>query len=83
MTQEDPSDGEPWDINDERKAEQAEGWIRECKPLLVIGSPAGSALDQVRRIDFSRMTEEDVKEVVEHGTRHQEFCMKLHQIQNW
>eukprot|EP00974_Lingulodinium_polyedra_P015862 1539156-Lingulodinium_polyedra.AAC.1 len=30
MTQDDPSDGRPWDFNDERKAEKAEEWIRRC-----------------------------------------------------
>eukprot|EP00974_Lingulodinium_polyedra_P020258 1958037-Lingulodinium_polyedra.AAC.1 len=62
MTQDDPSDGRPWGFNDERKAEKVEEWIRECKPLLVIGRFSRVSFDQLRKIDFSRMTEGDVRE---------------------
>ena len=80
LTQMDPEDGKPWDFNDPGKAAKAMKWIEMNKPLLLIGSPMCAAFSQLNNI-FSRMTQEDVERVIEHGTRHLEFCMQLYRIQ--
>ena len=81
LTQSDPEDGKPWDFNDPRKAAKARRWIEMNKPLLLIGSPMCAAFSQLNNINFSRMSPEDVQKVIEHGTRHLEFCMQLYRIQ--
>ena len=37
--------------------------------------------DYLQHINFARMNEEEVRKVVEYGTRHLEFCMELYEMQ--
>jgi len=60
---------------------KAERLVREKKALLVIGSPMCSAFSQIQNLNFSKMSPMDVKRVVDYGTTHLEFCVKLYQIQ--
>ena len=71
----------PWDFNDERKAKKAQAWIRDHKPLWLIGSPMCAAFSQMQNINFSRMNPHDVKRVIEYGTRHLECCIELYNMQ--
>lgn len=74
-------DGKPWDFNIEEKRTKAEGLVREKKALLVIGSPMCSAFSQIQNLNFSKMSPNEVKRVIDYGTTHLAFCAKLYQIQ--
>ena len=37
-----------------------------------------AAFSQMDNINFSRMSEQEVKDIVEYGTRHLEFCLGLY-----
>ena len=73
-----PDDGKPWDFNDPAKAAKAKRIIEDTKPLLLTGSPMCAAFSQMNNINFSRMSEEDVRRTVEYGTRHLELCLDLY-----
>ena len=77
----DPDDGKPWDFNDPDKADKVRRIVQQDKPLLLIGSPMCSAFSQMNRINFARMSKEDVDKVIEYGTRHLELCMGLYRMQ--
>ena len=81
LTTVDPDDGRPWDFNCQDKADKAEELIRTKRPLLLIGSPMCAAFSQLQTMNFARMSEEEVKKIIEYGTRHLEFCCKLYRIQ--
>ena len=40
-----------------------------------------AAFGQMNNINFSRMSEQEVKDVVEYGTMHLEFCLELYRTQ--
>ena len=40
-----------------------------------------SAFSQMNNINFSRMSKEDVEDVVAHGRRHLQVCLELYRIQ--
>ena len=40
-----------------------------------------AAFSQLQRLNFSKMSPEDVRQVVEHGKRHLEFCLELYEMQ--
>ena len=67
LTRVDPDDGKPWDFNDPGKRNKAKRHLRFNKPLLLIGSPMCAAFSQLQRLNFSKMSPEDVRQVVEHG----------------
>ena len=78
LTCNDPDDGLPWDVNNNpNKVTKARRIIQDTKPLLLVGSPICAAVSHMSNIIFSRMSEQDVNDVVEHGTRHLELCMDL------
>ena len=81
LTTVDPDDGQPWDFNTPKKAMKAEEIIKTRRALLLIGFPMCSAVSQLQSLNFSKMTREDVDKVVEHGTRHLEWCVRLYNIQ--
>ena len=61
--------------------EKAMRRVKECKALLLIGSPMCSAFSALQNINFAKMSKEQVDEVVGYGMRHLEFCMELYRIQ--
>ena len=73
--------GDPWDFNVKSMRDKAEKIVRSKGALLLIGSPMCTAFSQLQNINFSRLNPEDVKAVIEYGTTHLEFCMKLYKIQ--
>ncbi len=75
------TDGEPWDFNVKEKRDKAERLIRSKKALLLIGSPMCTAFSQLQHLNFSKMSKHEIEQVIEHGTRHLEFCMHLYRIQ--
>ena len=74
----DPEDGQPWDFKNEDKRRKAEEMVRDKRALLVIGSPMCTTFSRLQHMNFSRMTQEQVKEVQEHGRKHLEFCITLY-----
>ncbi len=51
--------------------------VKEKRVLLLIGSSTCAAFSQPQSIRFSKMSKEEVKRVVEYGTRHLNFCVDL------
>ena len=68
-----PDGGLQWDFNNPDKVAKARRIVQDSKPLLLIGSPMCAAFSHIDNINFSRMSEQQVKGVVEYGTRHLEF----------
>ena len=75
-------DGKPWDFNCEEKRRKAISMIRNNKAMLIIGSPMCTAFSRLQNLNFRRMTPERVKEIIEYGMKHLEFCMYLYKIQS-
>ena len=71
-------DGLPWDFNNPDKVRKAKKLIQDTKPLLLLGSPMCSAFSTMNNINFSRMSPQDVEEVVQYGKRHLEVCLDLY-----
>ena len=78
----DPEDNMPWDFNKQDKREKAEAMVKAKSSLLLIVSPMCAAFSALQRLNFPRMPASRVKEVVEHGVKHLEFCMRLCRIQH-
>jgi len=75
-------DGLPWDFNNPEKRARADKLVRDKKALLLIGSPMCSAFSQIQGLNYSKMTPENVEQVINYGKRHLEFCAKLYKIQH-
>ena len=41
-----------------------------------------TAFSRLQKMNFARMRKEDVERVIEHGTKHLEFCMRLYKLQH-
>ena len=76
------TDGQPWDFNVKEKRDKAEALIKNKQALLLIGSPMCTAFSSLQKMNFARMTKEQVDKVIEYGTRHLEFCMHLYKLQH-
>ena len=66
ITTVDPTDGEPWDFNVPEKARKAEAYVREAKPLLLVGSPVCTAFSQLQTLNRSKMGEMEYQRALEH-----------------
>ena len=75
-------DGKPWDFNVKEKRDKARKLIQRKQALLVIGSPMCSAFSQLQGINYAKMNAEDVRKVIEYGTKHLGFCVELYNIQH-
>jgi hypothetical protein len=77
----DPEDGRLWDFNQKDKREKAKALVKSGSGLLLIVSPMCAAFSRLQNLNFCRMSKEQVKEVIEYGARHLEFCMDLCRMQ--
>ena len=69
-------------LNREDKRSKAEVLVQAKSSALLIVSPMCAAFSKLQRLNFPRMPEEKVKEVIEHGVKHLEFCMHLCKVQH-
>ena len=81
LSENDPVDGLPYDLNDKVKRDRVEQRVRDERPMLLIGSPPCTAFSQLFTSNISRMHPKDVKEKVREGLIHLLFCIKLYNIQ--
>ena len=82
LTTNGPEDNMPWDFNKQDKRDKAEAMVKAKSSLLLVVSPMCSAFSALQRLNFPRMSAAKVKEVVEYGVKHLEFCMRLCRIQH-
>ena len=75
------SDGKAWDFNDVNMRNRAVRKVLTDEPLLLIGSFMCTAFSSMNRINYSRMSDEEVKQRVEHGRKHSKFCSQLYTMQ--
>ena len=47
--------------------------VKNKEALLVIGSPMCAAFSRLQHLNFAKMSEEEVKLVIEYGSKHLEF----------
>merc|ERR1712115_349804 len=76
----DPEDNMPWDFNIESKRVKAEEMVRSKLSLPLVVSPMCAAFSRLQRWNYPKMHPDKVKELIEYGVRHLEFCMRLCRI---
>ena len=74
-------DGRNWDFNNVEMRNRAVRKALTDEPLLLIGSPMCTAFSTMNRINYARMSDEDVKQRIEYGRKHIQFCAKLYAMQ--
>ena len=75
-------DGRAWDFNQLEMRNRAIRNLLSDKPTVLIGSPMCTAFCQLNHINFSKMHPEEVRQRIQYGRKHFEFCAKLYQIQH-
>ena len=51
------------------------------KPALPVGSPMCTSFSRLQEFNFAKMPIERVREILENGISHLEFCIELYRIQ--
>lgn len=74
-------DGNAWDFNKLAMRNKAVRKVLCDKPKLLIGSPICTPFSQMNNINHARMSEEEIKQRMDYGRKHLEFCLKLYDIQ--
>ena len=72
----------PWDFDDPKKREKAERMVKGKSSLLIVVSPMCSAFSRLQQLNYPKMDPDKVRKMIEKGTRHLEFCMRLCKIQH-
>ena len=75
-------DGSPWDFDDPKTRGKARmRVVVRDQPFVLVASPMCSAFSQLQSINFAKMTEEKVRELIRRGLVHLLFAMELCQVQ--
>ena len=82
MTQLDPDDGEPWDMNNEAKRNKAREKLKTDRPLLLIGSPMCKAFSSLMALNVGKMDPAKVRGIIAEGVKHLKFCFELYAEQH-
>ena len=82
LTTNDPEDNQPWDFNKEEKRNKAEGLVKSKAAVLMIVSPMCAAFSRLQELNFPRTDARRVREILEYGTCHLEWCMRLCKLQH-
>lgn len=81
LTTVDPGDGQPWVFNNPAKAVKAEQMVRDKRFLLLIRSPMCTMLSVLQKMNWAKIGEKAMTEMLDYETRHLEWCAKLYNIQ--
>ncbi len=73
--------GEPWDFTKPEKRYKAMQWVKQKAALLLIVSPMCGPFSQLQSVNYSRMSDQEVRKKVTEGMMHLKFAMQLCRIQ--
>ena len=77
----DPTDGQPWDFDDEEKRLRALQKVKTDKPQLLIGSPMCKAYSILQGLNKERMGEVKYNAMLDKARIHLECCVMLYRLQ--
>ena len=80
LTTED-ADGKAWDFNDPDMKRRAVKKICTDKPGLLIVSPMCAAFSQLQTLNYTKLTEAEVRRKLWHGIEHLSFALSLCELQ--
>ena len=75
------SDGKAWASNDAEMRNRAARQIPREEPLLLVGSPMCIAFSVMNRINYAKMTAEEMAHKMEYGRKRLKCCAKLYALQ--
>ena len=81
LTVADPKDDRPWDFSRHAKREKARRFIRESKPILLIGSPMCTAFSTWQRFNFAKTQRPDMCKAYKEACKNMEFVSQLYHDQ--
>ena len=73
--------GESWDFTKPEKRYKAMQWVKQKAALLLIVSPMCGPFSQMQTANFTRMSDEEIRQKVSEGMGHLKFAMQLCRIQ--
>ena len=73
--------GVAWDFNRLEMRNKAAWKLIQDKPRLLIGSFICTTFSTMNNVNYTRMSKEEVKQRMDYGRRHLEFCAGLYDIQ--
>ena len=73
--------GIAWDFNKLEMRNKAARQLIQDNPRLLIGRPSCTPFSQMNNLNYVRKSAEEVKQRMDYGRRHLEFCARLCEIQ--
>ena len=81
LTEVDPDTGRAWDLSKPQIQDKVLNYIKETKPMLVVGSLMCAAFSVLQRLNYPKMAPEVVGELLRRGVGHLRFCAKVYRLQ--
>ena len=81
ITENDPDDNMPWDLNKKEKRDKVRNIIRICKPTLVIGSPMCTAFSSLQNMNVKTKGSEERKKAMKEAIMHTKFATEIYEMQ--
>ena len=81
ITEMDPDDNMPWDLNLKSKRDKIRHIIKSCKPTIVIGSPMCTAFSSLQNMNVKSQGTDEWKAKMKEAISHMKFACEIYEVQ--